>query len=71
MKAFKMKEPVKLRMKSLANGNQSLYLDIYKNGHRTYEFLKLYLIQGETAGIKAQNENTLRAAYAIKAERNL
>lgn len=71
MKAFKMKEPVRLRMKSLANGNQSLYLDIYKNGHRTYEFLKLYLIQGETAEIKAQNENTLRAAYAIKAERNL
>ena len=27
------KEPVKLREKKLANGNSSLYLDIYRNGN--------------------------------------
>lgn len=37
------KEPVKLREKKLANGNVSLYLDIYRNGKRQKEYLKLYL----------------------------
>ena len=36
------KEPVKLREKKLANGNVSLYLDIYRNGKRHKEYLKLY-----------------------------
>ena len=43
-KPAKVKEPIRLRMKELANGNKSLYLDIYRNGKRTYEYLKLYLI---------------------------
>ena len=38
------KEPVKLREKKLANGNVSLYLDIYRNGKRQKEYLKLYLM---------------------------
>lgn len=65
----KVKEPVRLRSKTLKNGNQSLYLDIYRNGTRHYEFLKLYLIKGNSAEIRGRNENTLRAANAIKAER--
>ena len=68
-KTSKVKEPVRLRSKTLKNGNQSLYLDIYRNGTRHYEFLKLYLIKGNSAGIRERNENTLRAANAIKAER--
>lgn len=35
---------VKLREKKLANGTRSLYLDIYRHGKRTYQFLNLYLI---------------------------
>lgn len=65
----KVKEPVKLRSKTLKNGNQSLYLDIYRNGKRYYEFLKLYTVKGNTSEIRERNENTLRAANAIKAER--
>ena len=30
----KIKEPVRLRRKKLSNGNFSLYLDIYRDGHR-------------------------------------
>ena len=29
----KAKEPIKLRLKKLANGNQSIYLDYYNNGN--------------------------------------
>lgn len=65
----KVKEPVRLRSKELKNGNKSLYLDIYKNGSRHYEFLKLYIVKGNTPEIRERNENTLRAANAIKAER--
>ena len=43
----KLKEPIKLRVKNLKNGNQSLYLDIYWQGKRTYQFLHLYLVPEE------------------------
>lgn len=33
-KTTTQKEPVKLREKKLANGNVSLYLDIYRNGSK-------------------------------------
>lgn len=65
----KAKEPIRLRFKKLANGNQSIYLDIYRNGVRTYEFLKLYLIPETTPFAKVQNKETLQAANAIKAQR--
>ena len=70
-KARKAKEPVRLRQKALSNGNISLYLDIYRNGQRQYEFLKLYLIP-ETASdptAKERNKQTLIQANAIKAQR--
>ena len=65
----KAKEPVKIRFKTLANGNRSIYLDIYKDGKRRYEFLKLYLIPQKTPFDKQQNEVTLRTANAIKSKR--
>ena len=43
-KQFKLKEPIKIRLKSLADGNKSIYLDIYWKGVRKYEYLKLYLV---------------------------
>ncbi len=46
--ASPIKEPVRIRRKTLANGNISLYLAIYINGRREYEFLKLYLIPEKT-----------------------
>ena len=63
------KEPVKIRMKELKNGNKSLFLDIYVNGVRKYEFLKLYLKPETNRENKKENQNTLSLANAIKAKR--
>ena len=38
----KKKNSVRIRTKVLADGRESIYLDIYKDGKRTYKFLKLY-----------------------------
>ena len=65
------KEPVRLRKKELANGNISLYLDIYRSGKREYEFLKLYLIAEKTPFDKEQNRQTLATAQAVKARRQV
>lgn len=65
----KAKEPIRLRTKKLSNGNLSIYLDIYRDGKRVYEFLRLYLIPEKTKADKNQNEETLRTANAIKAQK--
>lgn len=67
--ALKAKEPIRVRTKKLSNGNQSIYLDFYRDGKRQYEFLKLYIIPEKTKADKNQNEETLRTANAIKAQK--
>lgn len=76
--APKEKEPIRLRFKKLANGNQSIYLDHYKgcetltNGlivpNRSYEFLKLYLLP-DTKANEAKNKATLVLANTIKSKK--
>ena len=68
-RAPKAKEPIRIRLKQLSNGNQSIYFDFYKDGKRWYEFPKLYLIPENTPFDKEQNKQTLQAANAIKAQR--
>lgn len=63
------KEPVKLRFKKLRSGGQSIYLDCYVDGRRTYEFLRMYLLPETSAECRMVNEKTLRAAHIIKARR--
>lgn len=70
-KQVKAKEPVHLRFKKLKDGTTSIYLDIYHNGRRSYQFLKLYLVPETDLTSKIQNTNTLATANAIKAERIL
>lgn len=65
----KVKEPVRIRYKTLSDGSQSVYLDIYRDGKRQYEFLKLYLIPETSAAAKAQNKATLVAVNTIKSQR--
>lgn len=64
-----IKEPIRIREKGLKNGNRSLYLDIYRDGHREYEFLKLYLIPEKTRADKERNKQTMQLANSIKAQR--
>lgn len=47
-KEIRLKEPVRIREKKIAGGNISLYLDIYQNGLRKKETLKLYLVPEST-----------------------
>ncbi len=68
-KISKAKEPIRLRMKDLSNGNKSLYLDVYRDGKRTYEYLKMYIIPETDENARKQNQTTLAAANAIKSKR--
>ncbi len=36
-------DPVRIRERRLKNGDRSLFLDIYRDGQRDYEFLNLYI----------------------------
>lgn len=63
------KEPIKLRKRKMPTGNITLYLDIYLNGERSYEYLKLYLIPEKTKADKDKNRQTLQLAEAIKSKR--
>jgi len=63
------KEPVRLRKRKMVSGNTSLYLDIYLDGRRSYEYLKLYLVPETGRKDKERNRQTLRLAEAIKAKR--
>lgn len=68
-KKAKPKEPIRLRQRTLANGNISLFLDMYRDGKRSYEFLKLYLVPERTREDKEQNRQTMQLAQSIKAQR--
>ncbi len=65
------KEPIRIRLKKLANGCQSIYLDIYLNGKRKYEFLKLYIHPQTDKETVLANKEAMRMAEAIKAKKEL
>ena len=62
---------IELRHRKLASGNESLYLDFYEKGKRYYESLNLFLIPERNENDRRVNENTLKHALKIKAERIL
>lgn len=64
-----MKEPVRVRTKKLADGSESYYLDIYVNGKRSYEFLKMYHLPEVNARVREQNRATREAVETIKSQR--
>lgn len=64
-----VKEPVKLRQRRMPSGNISLYLDIYQNGERSYEYLHLYLIPEVGREERAKNRDTLLLAESVRAKR--
>lgn len=62
---------ITLRQKELENDNKSLYLDIYEDGKRKFEFLSLYLLPEINQETKERNAATLKRAHEIRAERIL
>lgn len=63
------KEPIRLRKRLLKTGRQSLYLDIYINSKRSYEYLNLYLVPEKTRADKEKNKETIKLAEAVRAKR--
>lgn len=63
------KDSVILRRRRMKSGNVSLYLDIYRGGVRTYEYLRLYLIPEKSRTDKDRNRETLSLAEAVVAKR--
>ena len=57
---------VTIRTKPLANGSQSIYLDIYDKGKRRYEYPQLYIIPEVDETSKRMNDNAMRKAEEIK-----
>ena len=60
---------ISLRKRLAASGRTSLYLDIYANGKREYQYLNLFLEPIKTPIDRKQNRETLQLAEAIKAQK--
>lgn len=69
MERQKSKEPVRLRKRKMPSGNTSLYLDIYIDGKRSYEYLHLYLIPESNRKDKDANRQSMQLAEAIRSKR--
>ncbi len=65
----KKKEIVYLRKRLRRNGTFALYLDICRDGKRTNEYLKLYLVPEKTREDKQKNKETMKLAEAMRAKR--
>jgi len=64
------KNNVVLREKELVSGNISLYLDIYRDGQRSYEFLKLYINPKARNPLdKEQNRTNYELGNRIRTDR--
>lgn len=59
---------VKLRHKTLSNGSKSFYLDIYHDGKRHYEFLKIHISPKDTSENKKEKKQLVES---IRAKREL
>lgn len=60
--------PVALRTKNLKEGKKSYYLDIYHNGERNYEFLKMYISPKDS---KEDKKEKKLLAERIRAKREI
>lgn len=67
--AKKKKEIVYLRQRPRRNGITALYLDVCRDGKRTNEYLKLYLVPELTRADKLKNKETLKLAESMRAKR--
>lgn len=68
--AKKIKSPVTIRTRKGKKG-ESIYLDIYINGKREYEYLNLYLSEGKTKEEKILNDKCMKIAQEIRSKREI
>ena len=61
--------PVHVRTRKIAQGKETIYLDIVMDGMRKKEYLGLYLVPENTRADKIANRATMRIAEEIKAKR--
>jgi hypothetical protein len=50
----------------MPTGNISLYLDIYLNGRRTYEYLKMYLVSEKTKADREKVRKMFVSAWNMR-----
>ncbi len=65
------RSPIKLRRRRLAGGRESLFLDHFHEGVHRYEFLRLYLLPGDTVAVRRRNARTLRMAEDMRWRRTV
>ncbi|MGM9862612.1 MAG: tyrosine-type recombinase/integrase [Muribaculaceae bacterium] len=63
------KQRARLRTRKLADGRESMYIDVYTDGRRSYEFLHLYLLPANSRAAIAANKETMRRAEIIRQSR--
>ena len=62
---------VTLRKRKMGSGKVSLYLDIYRNGKREYEYLNLFLLPIKNPTDRVVNKEALQLAEAIRGKRQV
>ena len=60
------KSPIKIRFKAMKNGRRSIYLDCYRDGHRSYEYLRLYLVPETDEESVRRNEAAMQKAETAR-----
>lgn len=63
-----IKSPVTIRMRTLKDGRQSIFFDIFNDGVRTYKFLKMYLEPETSASARKANAETMKKVEKIRTE---
>ena len=69
IKHKQQKQLATMRFKPLKDGRRYIYIDIYKDGKRTYEYLKLYLLPESNADAEKTNAKTMKEAETILKKR--
>ncbi len=67
-KSLNIKDSITIRFRKLADGRQSIYLDIYKKGVRNRVYLNKYLVPETSVTKIRENKKTLQMAEAIKSK---
>lgn len=60
------KSPIKIRFKAMKDGRRSIYLDCYCDGHRSYEYLRLYLVPETDDESLRRNEAAMQKAETAR-----